>query len=116
MTKHLRSFAALSLFALVGVAHAQTPAAAPAVTVPPNPCEKPSDYVPVGGGNSGDIAKISKRIDTYKVCINTYAQGNNAKAAELAAQAQAYQEAGNKAIDEFNTYVQAINAKTNGPK
>ena len=116
MTKTLRSFAVLSLFAVVGAARAQapaTPAAAPAVAVPANPCEKPSDYVPIGGGTSTDMARISKRIDQYKTCINTYSTTQNSKAAELAQQAQAYQDAGNKAIDEFNSYVQEMNKKTN---
>jgi hypothetical protein len=121
MTKSIRSFAALSLtlsICAIGTVHAQTPAAAPAapVAVAPNPCETPSDYVPVGGGSGSDIAKITKRIDAYKVCVNDYSQSENAKAADLVKQAQAHQDAGNKAIDDYNTYVQAMNKKTNGPK
>lgn len=107
----IRTMASLSALTVACVAfssHAQTPPA----DIPKNPCAKPSDYVPMDG-TSAEMARVSKRVDAYKNCINDYSKGVNGKAAELVSQAQAYQDAGNQAVDEFNAFVAELNSKTN---
>jgi hypothetical protein len=114
MNSKKTSIAALALCTLALSAAAQSPAA-PAV--PPNPCEKPTDYVPVEG-TSDQMARVQKRMDAYHTCINDYVKGVSGKAKDLVAQAQAYQEAGNTAINTYNEYVQEMNKriKSDGDK
>jgi hypothetical protein len=110
----IRTMASLSALAAACAtfsSHAQTTAPA-AADIPKNPCVKPSDYVPLDG-TSAEMARVTKRVDTYKNCINDYSKGVNGKANELASQAQAYQDAGNQAVDEFNAFVAELNSKTN---
>jgi hypothetical protein len=107
------TIAALALCTFAWSAAAQTPAP----PVPPNPCEKPTDYVPIEG-TSDQMARVQKRMDAYHVCINDYVKGVSGKAKDLVAQAQAYQEAGNSAINTYNEYVQEMNKriKSDGDK
>jgi hypothetical protein len=111
----IRTLAALSAVVVAGTfaaAHAQT-AAAPVIA--PSNCEKPADYVPLDN-SSTQMARIQRRVDAYKKCVNDYAQVNNAQAQEHAVQAKAYQDAANKAIEEYNAFVNELNARTNAPK
>jgi hypothetical protein len=106
----MASMSALTVACMTFSSRAQTPPAA--ADIPKNPCAKPSDYVPMDG-TSAEMARVTKRVDAYKNCINDYSKGVNGKAADLVSQAQAYQEAGNQAVDEFNAFVAELNAKTN---
>jgi hypothetical protein len=107
----MASLSALTVACMTFSSHAQTTPAA--VDVPKNPCVKPSDYKPIDA-TSAEMARVTKRVDAYKNCINDYAKGANGKAADLASQAQAYQEAGNQAIDEFNAFVAELNKNNKG--
>jgi hypothetical protein len=108
------SLAALVLGASAPV-FAQTPPA-----VPPMACEKPADYVPVGGGTGEQQNRIKKRMDSYKTCVNNYVTSLNAKTAEMNAAMQAYQDAANKAVNDYNTYnkdmVTRMNGQESGPE
>jgi hypothetical protein len=103
------SLAALVLCGSTLTAFAQTPP-----VVPPMPCEKPSDYVPVGGGTAEQMNRVKKRMETYKNCVNDYATSLNAKIQEMSAQAQAYQDAANKAVNDYNSYNKDMIARMNG--
>jgi hypothetical protein len=102
------SLAALVLCAGALPAYAQTPP-----TVPPMQCDKPSDYVPVGGGTAEQQNRVKKRMETYKTCVNDYATGLDAKIKDLTAQAQAYQDAANKAVTDYNAYNKDMVARLN---
>ncbi len=90
-----------------GAAAQQAAAATAAVEVPPSTCTKPG-FVPLDK-SSPDMGRFQKRFDEYKICVQAYAETNRAKSEEIGAQARAYSDAGNKAIDEYNTYVNALN-------
>ncbi len=104
--------ALLTLFALS--AHAQQPApAASTVVVPPMQCEKPAD-TPLLDPSSTHIKRFQKQVDDYKLCVNEYSRVMGAKSNEYADQARAYAAAANSAIDDYNTYVTALNARAKG--
>ena len=109
----------LALFALP--AYAQSTAApaapvapaAPAVVISPMKCEKPAD-TPLLDPSSTHIKRFQKQVDDYKVCVNEYSRAMGAKSNEYADQARAYAAAANGAIDDYNTYVNALNARSKG--
>ncbi|MGI9025094.1 MAG: hypothetical protein ACR2GP_05860 [Burkholderiaceae bacterium] len=111
--------ALLALFALSAHAQQSTPApahAAPAATtvaVPPIQCEKPAD-TPLLDPSSAHLKRFQKQVDDYKVCVNEYSRSMGAKSNEYADQARAYAAAANGAIDDYNTYVTALNARAKG--
>lgn len=118
MTSNIRPFASLTVLALLLASAAQAqqpaaPAAAPNVDVPAMSCVNPGSP-PLDRAGS-DMTRFSKRVEDYKVCINEYTRSTGAKANELAAQSRAYADAANKAIDDYNTYVTALNEKTKSP-
>lgn len=115
MTTILRSAAALSacLLAVAAVpSHAQQPASS--ADVPVLNCTNPG-FPPLDRA-SPEMGRFQKRVDAYKVCVNDYTKTVGAKSNELAAQAQVYSDAANKAIDDYNTYVTSLNEKTKSTK
>lgn len=93
-------------------ASASTPAAS-AVAIPAMQCEKPGDN-PGIEPNQAQINRFQKKVDDYKLCVNAYAKSTGAKANEFADSARAYSAAANGAIEEYNAYVTALNAKAKG--
>lgn len=119
MTPNTRSTALIAVCLaglLASSAHAQQPAPAttPSVDVPPMTCTVPGSP-PLDRAGS-DMGRFQKRVDDYKVCVNQYTQSTGAKANEYAAQSRAYADAANKAIDDYNTYVTALNEATKSTK
>lgn len=94
-------------------AFAQQPAA-PAVDVPPMTCVSPGS-APIDRA-SPSMTRFSKRVEEYKVCVNQYTAMVGAKANDLAAQSRAYSDAANKAIDDYNAYIIALNESTKSTK
>jgi hypothetical protein len=116
MTFPIRSVAVLATcFAMTSVAHAQTPASAAAMAqVPVNVCQDPGN-APLDRA-SPDMTRFAKRVEEYKLCTNKYVTEQGAKSNELADQARAYGEAANKAIDDYNTYINKLNEQTKSDK
>ncbi len=106
----IRSSVVLSTLLLAGSAHAQQAAVA---DIPPYDCKKPGEYQPIDKSGP-EQARFVKRRDAYKTCVDEYAKVARAKVAELSAEADAWNAAGNKAIDEFNAYVQQSNQAITG--
>ena len=111
----LRSSIALSLAgsALLFATSAYAQATLPAPPVPPMACENPGNPP---ANSSPAMARFQKKVDEYKVCVNDYAKTTGAKANEYADAARAYSNAANEAIDGYNTYIKALNEKTNSTK
>ena len=110
-TASLAFFAAV--FALPAGAQQAAPAPASAVVVPPMSCDKPAD-TPLLNPSSSHIQRLQKQIETYKLCVNEYSRSMGAKSNEAADQARAYAAAANGAIDDYNTYVTALNERAKG--
>ncbi len=106
----LVSLAMLSV-GLATTAHAQQPAPAAAVDIPPMNCDKPTPLIEENPSNA-TLTRMQKRVEAYKNCVNDYAKANGAKAQELVAQANAYREAANHAIEEYNAFANELNART----
>ena len=110
--------ATLLTFCLTAVcsidAMAQQPAPGAPVVVAPMDCPNPGSP-PLDKASPG-MARFSKRVEEYKVCVNKYAAANGAKANEFADQARAYSDAANKAIDDYNAYVTQLNESTKSDK
>ncbi len=98
-------------FGVAASATAQQPAPAAAVDVPPINCEKPTPLLEESPSNA-TIARQQKRLEAYKNCVNDYVKTNSEKAQELVGQANAYRDAANKAIDQYNAYATELNART----
>lgn len=103
-------------------AHAQQSAPVPAppptpsagaVAVPPMQCDKPGDNAGIEP-NQAQINRFQKKVDDYKLCVNGYAKSMGAKSNEFAEMARTYAAAANGAIEEYNAYVTALNAKMKG--
>jgi hypothetical protein len=112
MSSTIRTAASVSALAFLTCAlpvRAQQPASAAAV--PPPACEKPADFAPLDRSDHRAMTRFQKGLDDYKTCIGDYSKTNGAKANELAAQSRVYADAANKAIDDFNAYIQEMNAK-----
>jgi len=104
----------LTALTLVGPAVAQQPAAAPVpapIVIPPNTCTKPSDFMPTFQSNE-QLQRFQKSLEAYKSCVRDYVQANAAKSNELAAQARAYNEAANAAVNDINAYLTGLNEQT----
>ena len=101
----LAALAAVSSFAAL----AQTAAEPPTMNCP-NPGSSPLDRA------SPDMNRFQKRVEEYKVCVNTYAASTGAKANDYAAQSKTWSDAANKAIDDYNAYVTKLNEATKSPK
>ena len=98
---------------LVGPAFGQqavpaSASASPSVVVPPMNCPKPSDFMP-NFKTTQELNRFNKSLDVYKSCVNDYVKANSTKATELAAQANAYNDAANDQIKGFNAYMVELN-------
>jgi len=113
MTSMFRSVASLGLLAVLPLA-APAQTAAPAVQVPAMECENPGS-APLDKA-SPQMGRFSKKVEDYKICVNAYVKVTGAKSNEFADQAKAYNEAANKAIDDYNTYVTKLNEATKSDK
>ena len=96
---------------LATAVHAQQPATATAVDVPPMKCDKPNRLAQ-DNPSSAEISRIQKEVEAYKNCVNSYAKLNADKAQALIAQANAYRDAANNAIGEYNDYATELNARS----
>ena len=120
MTPPVRSLAlratCVACLALTSVAaRAQTaPSAAAVAQVPANDCQDPGS-APLNRAGP-EMTRFSKRVEEYKVCTNKYVTAQGAKSNELADQARAYGDAANKAIDDYNTYINKLNEQTKSDK
>ena len=115
---HLMSLSACAAAVFALSAHAQQTAPTPAptasaVAVPPMQCEKPGDN-PGIDPSQAQINRFQKKVDDYKLCVNGYAKTTGEKSNELADMARAYAAAANGAIEEYNAYVTALNARMKG--
>jgi hypothetical protein len=110
----IRSFRSALALSAVAVTLTSQPVraqdAAPVSGPPPLDCAKPGDP-PKPGASNADITRFQKRLDEYKTCVSTYTKANAAKAQEYQAQARAYSDAANGAVDGFNAYVTELNQK-----
>lgn len=112
MTSTIRSaafLASLTLFPFA--AHAQ---ATTAVQVPAMDCENPG-AAPLDK-NSPQMGRFAKKVEDYKVCVNTYVKATGGKSNEYNEQAKAYNEAANKAIEDYNAYITKLNESTKTDK
>ena len=96
---------------LATATYGQQPSPATTVDVPPMKCEKPTRILQENS-SSAEISRMQKEIDAYKKCVNDYAKLNDDKAQALIAQANAYREAANHAIGEYNDYAIELNVRT----
>ena len=115
---HLTSLSACAaaVFALSAYAQQGAPApvlAAGAVVVPPMQCDKPGDNAGIEPSQA-QVNRFQKKVDDYKLCVNGYAKTMGAKSNEHADMARTYAAAANGAIEEYNAYVTALNAKMKG--
>ena len=81
--------------------------------IPPMNCEKPGDSAGIEP-NYAQQQRFQKKVGTYKLCVDDYAKAMSAKADEYVEIAKTYTNAANGAIDSYNTYVTALNAKQKG--
>ena len=79
-------------------------------SIPAMNCENPGDSAGIEP-NYAQIQRFQKKIDVYKLCVNDYAKAMGAKANEHVEIAKTYSNAANGAIESYNTYVTALNAK-----
>lgn len=108
MTSTIRSLAlAASLAVFPFAVHAQ---ATTAVQVPAMDCENPG-AAPLDK-NSPQMGRFAKKVEDYKVCVNAYVTVTGGKSNELNEQAKAYNEAANKAIEDYNAYITKLNEST----
>lgn len=111
----MKPIQAIVSFAIAAVAcaavHAQQPASDAAI--PANNCEKPGD----GPGIQPSYEqqkRFQKKVDAYKDCINKYAAEMKKLSDEHFEIVKKYQDAGNAAINEYNTFATQLNAQANG--
>ena len=102
------AFAACAAFA-----QQPAPAVASAEAVAPMNCEKPGDSAGIELSNA-QVVRFQKKLDAYKNCVNEYAKAMGAKANEHAGLAKNYAAAANGAIEDYNVYATALNAKNGG--
>ena len=118
MTSTFRSAASLASASLALLAifpfAAQAQTLATAVPVPAMDCENPGS-APLDKA-SPQMGRFTKKVDDYKTCVNAYSKATGAKSNEYADQAKAYNEAANKAIEEYNAYVTKLNESTKSDK
>ena len=113
MTSTFRSAASVALLAALPFAvHAQTTATP--VQVPAMECENPGS-APLDKA-SPQMGRFSKKVEDYKNCVNAYVKVTGGKSNELSDQARAYNEAANKAIDDYNVYIVKLNESTKSDK
>ncbi len=93
---------------LATAAHAQQPAP---VVVEPMKCDKPTRLMS-DNPSSAEVSRAQKEVEAYKNCVNAYAKSNADKAQALIAQANAYREAANSAIGEYNDFATELNARS----
>ena len=113
MTSTFRSAASIALLAALPFA-VQAQSATTAVQVPAMDCENPGS-APLDKA-SPQMGRFTKKVDDYKNCVNAYVKVTGGKSNELADQSKAYNEAANKAIEDYNAYIVKLNESTKSDK
>ena len=104
---------AFAFAACAAFAQQPAPAAASAGVIPTMNCEKPGDSAGIDPTHA-QVVRFQKKVDAYKDCVNDYVKAMGAKANEYSALAKTYIDAGNGAIQNYNAYVNALNAQSGG--
>ena len=89
---------------------AQQPAAAPTPDAPAMKCEKPGN--PPGAAMMADQSirrRYEREVKTYGDCVKAYVAERQTAAKTLQESAKAHADAGNAAVNEYNTLMKQLN-------